>query len=364
MKLCHFFSILLVCMFTISIVPGNVSGQGMLIDHTCTDINEVPQYWIDQARDNLLIGYSHTSHGSQLVTGIDAFCGNPGDDYYFDSTGWGLSPGVFLNDLWGNAGGASDLGHTGDLGWRDATITMLANPENDRNVVMWSWCGGCSDNTEAGIVIYLDAMNALEASYPSITFIYMTGHLDGGGTAGNLNVRNNQIREYCTSNGKILFDFADIESYDPDGNYFLDLYANDNCGYSGGNWAQEWIAANPSHELTTISAGCGSCAHSQALNCVLKGRAFWWMMARIAGWDGGIAPTPTPVCFNTGDVDFSMVITAQDAQATFYIALGTIIPTPEEACAADCNGDGTVTAGDAQVIFFTVMGLDSCVDPV
>ena len=26
-------------------------------------------------------------------------------------------------------------------------------------------------------------------------------------------------------------------------------------------------------------------AHSHRLNCVLKGRAFWWMMARIAGWN-------------------------------------------------------------------------------
>ena len=45
----------------------------------------------------------------------------------------------------------------------------------------------------------------------------MTGHLDGGGTAGNLNVRNNQIRNYCIANDKILFDFADIESYKPNG---------------------------------------------------------------------------------------------------------------------------------------------------
>ena len=32
---------------------------------------------------------------------------------------------------------------------------------------------------------------------------------------------NNLIRDYVASNNKVLFDFADIESYDPDGNIIL-----------------------------------------------------------------------------------------------------------------------------------------------
>jgi len=72
----------------------------------------------------------------------------------------------------------------------------------------------------------------------------MTGHLDGTGEDGNLHQRNNQIRNYCLANNKVLFDFADTESYDPDGNYFLDRGANDGCYYSGGNWADKWCGAN------------------------------------------------------------------------------------------------------------------------
>ncbi len=71
----------------------------------------------------------------------------------------------------------------------------------------------------------------LEAEYPDVTFVYMTGHLDGTGEEGNLFQRNNQIRDFCLANDKVLFDFADIESYDPDGNYFLRPFATDSCDY-------------------------------------------------------------------------------------------------------------------------------------
>jgi hypothetical protein len=45
----------------------------------------------------------------------------------------------------------------------------------------------------------------------------MTGHLDGTGLTGNLNISNEQIRNHCRINKKFLLDFADIESYNPDG---------------------------------------------------------------------------------------------------------------------------------------------------
>jgi hypothetical protein len=116
----------------------------------------------------------------------------------------------------------------------------------------------------------------------------MTGHLDGTGTNGNLNIRNEQIRNYCLTNGKILFDFNDIESYDPDGNYYLDKDANDNCDYDSDgngsldkNWAIDW---QNSHTINVDWYDC-SPAHSQALNGNLKAYAAWWLWAKLAGWD-------------------------------------------------------------------------------
>jgi len=46
------------------------------------------------------------------------------------------------------------------------------------------------------------------------------------------------------------------------------------------------------------------------------------------------------------------------------IALGAYSPTPEEACAADCTGDGDVTAGDAQAVFIAAIQGGVCMDPV
>ena len=109
----------------------------------------------------------------------------------------------------------------------------------------------------------------------------------------------------------MLFDFADIENHDPDGNYYYDqpMWDNLDYGYSGGNWGVEWTTANPAHELSIMTlgdgagyGGCSSCAHSASpraatLNCVMKGRATWYMFARIAGWQPG-GPTPTGTIVN------------------------------------------------------------------
>lgn len=273
-------------------IASTACSEGIIIDHTCTDINQIPEYWIDQAKDLFKVSYGHTSHGSQLVTGMDMVINEHGPLYDYERvTSSCLFDGAFLCDRYPSG----DLGNPDRTTWAQSTRDLLNNTNNDRNLILWSWCGQ-HDTTQLNINLYLTQMNQLELDYPDVTFVYMTGHLNGGSGPpdGNTFLRNEQIRQYCLQNNKILFDFADIESWDPDGNDHRD--DDDSC-----NWCADWCN-------THTCSSCDSCAHSHCFNCYQKGKAFWWMMARIAGWNtGNISTTSTmaPTSSSTSTIESS-----------------------------------------------------------
>jgi len=310
------------------ILSDDLGAAGpIIIDHTCTDLSQVPDYWIEQAKALLRVSYGHTSHGSQPITGMSVLEGNTPSGLYDFNTNGAVTGGVLsIADRVPDG----DLGNPDRVTWEARTRTYLDGVGSDRNVVVWSWCGQVSGATYANIQTYLNLMDGLEKDYPNVTFVYMTGHLDGGGVEGNLNVRNEQIRQYCKDNNKILFDSAAIESYDPDGAEFLSKYATDGCNYSCGsstcNWADQWCVAHGSDPLCD---SC-SCAHSKPLNCNLKARAFWWMMARIAGWAGPGEQTSqksstTPVAYQGDVFTYTIEVRGLDAPPATTIYLTDVV---------------------------------------
>jgi len=253
-----------------------------VVDHNATSLSAIPAEWLIKARSDLHIAYGHTSHGSQLTDGMRGLTSFLGDEYAWNNGGTGGA--LDLHDY----AMPGDLGNPSFTQWERETRSYL-DANSDVNVIIWSWCGQVSSATEADINTYLNLMTGLEEDYPGVTFVYMTGHLDGTGLTGNLHRRNEQIRDYCRSHKKFLYDFADIESYDPEGRFYHDKWANDGCYYDNdnngsleSNWALRW---QDSHTEGVDWYNCGA-AHTQPLNANMKAFAAWHLWARIAGWDG------------------------------------------------------------------------------
>ena len=286
-------------------------SQAIIIDHNCSKLEPIPESAIQDAKDNLHIAYDHTSHGSQLITGMSALIGQTslvgykGDIYNFNNGG--TNNALDLHDYFSPTG---DLGYEDD--WAPATRTYLDAPENsDVNVIIWSWCNIYGHD----IAKYLTNMELLISEYGpggtriidqtrtvAVTFVFMTGHTNAGSAENEWTFNaNKQIRQHCIDNNRVLYDFYDIECYNPNDEYFGDGDANascygtfnglkdleDNCTYNidgggRGNWATEWRAA---HSEGTHWYNC-SPAHTDALNGNLKAYAAWWLWCRLAGWEG------------------------------------------------------------------------------
>lgn len=300
-----------------------VFSQAIIINHSSAKLDPIPESAIQNAKQTLHIAYGHTSHGSQLTDGMTGLIdktdllGYKGDIYEWNEGG--TEGALDIDDYFVDG----DLGHLGNTDWAVGTRTYLDNPENsDVNVIIWSWCGGCSDNTYEGIQTYLDTLNHLEIDYPNVKFVYMTGHTDIWADA-TLKANNQHIRTYCIANNKILYDFEDIEHYDPDGNYFE--FATDDCNYYSdatgpillGNWATDWQGSHTEGiDWYTCTA-----AHTQSLNGNLKAYAAWHLWCRLSGWEG------TQTNIENISLDTKLIIFPNPANTDVSIKFSTLLPS-------------------------------------
>ncbi|OPL19822.1 MAG: hypothetical protein AVO35_02285 [Candidatus Aegiribacteria sp. MLS_C] len=245
-----------------------------LIDHTCTDIYSIPDQWISGAQDNMKVHYAHTSHGEQLTAGLELLESDDPDLQV--EIGYSYLP-VQAGALCIFDGQLTETYITPELFWEthdgmEMTRAVLdANPSI--NVCMWCWCTQMDYYDQGQVQAYLDSMSTLEAEYPSVTFVYMTGNAQAEGEEGyNRHQRNQQVRQYCQDNGKVLFDFADLDAWwqDP----------------STSQWEQatySWNGISVPREHPEFSGD--EAGHTTYDSCRQKGRAVWWMLALLDGWE-------------------------------------------------------------------------------
>ncbi len=263
------------------LVMRSPSAAAIIADHRHTDISQIPDEWIDAAR-TLVVHYAHTSHGSQILTGL-RWLEQQDSRYNVDIQASGtvvLPPDTTALRVYDGNNYAGDTYITPDQYWeepggRDHTRSVLNT--GWFTVSLWTWCGQMSYYNDAQIQQYIDVMTQFESEYPDVTFVYYTGHTDGSTPGSTLWRHNDMVRQHVQDTNAVLFDFADIESYEPDGTFHES--ASDSCA-----WCADWCTTHPSNfECQDLPS---SCAHTHGLQCTLKGQAFWYLMARIAGWDG------------------------------------------------------------------------------
>lgn len=237
----------------------------------------------------MTVHYAHTSHGSQITTGLEGL--EARDATYAVarrmSGSEGLPPAETPAALRIYDGNPPDTYITPELYWDSAgglDATRAVAGTGRYNVSMWSWCGQQSSNDAATVNRYLAAMSGLQGQFSNMRFVLMTGHTDGTDTPTQprtLKYNNKLVRDYAIANGMALFDFADIESHDPAGTSYPTTNGTDSCA-----WCSAWCQSHPSDCVNLPNCSGGHLSGVNGLVCIQKAKAFWWMMARLAGWDG------------------------------------------------------------------------------
>jgi|GEM_PF-1986866 len=278
---------LLLFLFLLSGI-SSLQSQGMIIDHECIDISQIPSTVIDDVQSDIKWHYAHTSHGEQLTWGLQ-FLENSDPSLAYE-VGYQYLPNV-AGSLCIFDGQETDTYITPDLYWETHTgRTMTQNVLDNNptiNVSMWCFCTQCNYYNASQIQNYLDTMADFEAANPGVTFIYTTGNAQTDGAEGyNRYLRNEQIRNYCITNNKVLFDFADLD-----------------CWHNGVMNSYEYDSTIIPLQHPDFDGDIYG--HTTQASCEQKGRAVWWMMARLQGWTP-VPPsgfTVTPSAINFGEVN-------------------------------------------------------------
>jgi hypothetical protein len=272
-----------VSLFFAAAAFGAGRSAPLIINHLNTDLSQIPLVSIHSIQNDIKVQYGHQSHGLQLTTGLDMI--EFGNSAYADTVGGQTLP-IVPGSLCFDGTGATPEQYWATAAGMNSTRNIL-RAHLSISVSMFCWCVDLDTASVSYVQAYVDSMSKLETEFPSVTFIYMTGNACMNGAGGyNRHLRNEQIRQYCVANNKVLYDFADLDSW-----YF-------NPATQG--WEQATYVYSgtvvPVQHPQFVNPQCGTCGHANRGSCIQKGNAVWWLMAVLNGWS-----IPTAVGGGSGD---------------------------------------------------------------
>jgi hypothetical protein len=222
------------------------NARSQTADHNAANLALVPDAALVPA-SNLRMHLRRASVGGNISDGLDVL---RSANAKYDRSKW-----IFADR--GNNGWAAKIS--------DFVSFTDANQSN-YDVLSMKFC---FIDPDAKYFRYRDSMLYLENRYPAKKFIWWTIPIE---TSGNTDRQafNDSVRAFAVANGKILFDIADIEACNIAGVKQVD-------GSNRETMRSEW----------TSDGGHLSTAGAQRV-----ASAFWWLMARIAGWNDSSGLNP------------------------------------------------------------------------
>jgi len=342
-------------------------GSGFVIDHTSVDLfNQIPDEYIEAAA-NIRMFYMDRSVGGNINDGLTCLgyssvnvaphhCKSPNievsgytPDSKYDRSNW-----VF--QYW-PAGSASE--------WEGSLQSFLntANPilnEFDVLSFQFSYLGVADNSTiadplrgffvsSAGVKDVYDYQD-FENAHSDKDVIYWTSSLARGIGNSVSTDFNDQMRQFAIANGKVLFDVADIESHDPSGNPCYDN--RDGIPFTSGNRSENY--PNDGHNYPAICPDYTSEVDGGHLGNMSTGKiriakAFWVLMARLAGWEpDGAGGTPRLIITPTPGTTLTPV-----PVPTTTPPVATQTPRPQQTSAPTPAASGSVHVADLDVFTST-----------
>jgi hypothetical protein len=240
----------------LSVTSASGSGtEAIIVDHNCVDVFAIPDSNLLPAA-SLRVLVRHASVGQGIIWGLDCLAG----DHPTNSTCSCFPAGEYDRSNWVFEARMGD--------WRDKVDDLVAQTAarlDDFDVFTMKFCYiDALGDSHPDWEYFRSRMEKLEADYPGKVFVWWTIPLTRDGQPGT-DAFNSQVRSYCAERGKVLFDIADIECHEPNDLKLVNASGN------------EVISANYTKE---IHAG-----HLNPAGRVRVASAFWYLMARIAGWD-------------------------------------------------------------------------------